>query len=86
VHAWDLPRPPRALGPPLPPHARSGGVNNEGKITTDETFGHATYGCAPCCGFDGTYLLPNPMEGLTGGGGSFTVWATNACTGTDVQI
>jgi hypothetical protein len=56
----------------------------EGKITTDKTFGPATYGCAPCCGYDGTYLTPDPMKGPVGGGGGFTVWATNNCTGQDV--
>jgi hypothetical protein len=55
----------------------------EGKITTDETFGHATYGCGTCCGYDSTYLLPDPLNAFIGGGGDFQVYATNSCTGQD---
>jgi len=56
----------------------------EGKLVTDRTFGHATYGCAGCCayggiGYDGIYLEPNPLYGLVGGGGQYVAWATNVC-------
>jgi hypothetical protein len=57
----------------------------EGKLMTDKTFGHATYGCAPCCGYDNTFLLPDPLGVPVAGGGDFYVWATNACTGIDKQ-
>jgi hypothetical protein len=53
----------------------------EGKIISDKKFGHATYGCAACCGFDDAYLAPDPLFGPIGGNGSFGVWATNSCTG-----
>jgi hypothetical protein len=53
----------------------------EGKLVTDKTFGHATYGCAPCCGYDDAFLLPDPLGAFVGGGGVFDVWATNDCTG-----
>jgi hypothetical protein len=57
----------------------------EGKLVTDKTFGHATYGCAPCCGYDDAFLLPDPLGVPVGGGGGFAVWATNSCTGQDQQ-
>ncbi|HJT70879.1 MAG TPA: hypothetical protein VJ731_11815 [Terriglobales bacterium] len=57
----------------------------EGKVITDKTFGHATYGCAICCnnggpGYSGFFLLPNPLSGGPGGAGQFDAWATNLCT------
>jgi hypothetical protein len=62
----------------------------EGKVITDKTFGHATYGCASCCnyggvGYSGFYLLPNPLVGIVGGYGDYQGQATNQCTGqTDI--
>ena len=56
----------------------------EGKLMTDKTFGHATYGCAPCCGYDDSYLLPNPLSVPVAGGGTLGVWAVNDCTGEPV--
>jgi len=63
----------------------------EGKLITDKTFGHATYGCALCCeyggvGYDGFYLTPNPLYGTPGGGGQFNAWALNQCTGVDDPV
>ena len=53
----------------------------EGKIISDKKFGHATYGCAGCCGYDDAYLDPDPIFGPIGGNGGLGVWATNSCTG-----
>lgn len=63
----------------------------EGKLITDKTFGHATYGCALCCeyggvGYDGFYLAPNPMAGSTGNNTQFDAWALNQCTGVDDSV
>jgi hypothetical protein len=63
----------------------------EGKVITDKTFGHATYGCALCCeyggvGYDGFYLTPNPLYGTPGGGGQYNATALNQCTGVDDPV
>jgi hypothetical protein len=60
---------------------RNIGYLYEGKVITDKTFGHATYGCGDCCGNDDAYLLPDPMIGPMGSGGSYTVYGENSCTG-----
>ncbi len=33
----------------------------EGKLVYDKTFGHVTYGCAVCCGFQSAYLQYDPL-------------------------
>ena len=33
----------------------------EGKVIYDKTYGHATYGCASCCGYVGTKLWYDPL-------------------------
>lgn len=57
----------------------------EGKVITDKTFGHATYGCMMCCGFGGDAGAPYLVEDPTGVGVAETtgvnVYAANACTG-----
>ena len=70
---------------------RQFGYLYEGKLITDKTFGHASYGCAGCCeyggvGYDGFYLVPNPMSGGVGGSGLFDPFATNQCTGEDDPV
>lgn len=53
----------------------------EGKVVTDKTWGHATYGCMVCCGFTGVYF--NPFDAIAGIGGSVTlvVLGRNSCSG-----
>jgi len=58
----------------------------EGKVITDKTFGHATYGCGGCCGYDDSYMLPDPMIGPMGSGGKYTVYGVNACTGQGIAL
>jgi hypothetical protein len=57
----------------------------EGKVITDKTFGHATYGCMVCCGYGGDAGLPFLVEDPTGVDVANTnyvdVYGTNACTG-----
>ena len=36
----------------------------EGKVITDKTYGHATYGCIICCGYDSTGF--DPLTAYTG--------------------
>ena len=33
----------------------------EGKITYDTTYGHVTYGCGTCCGYQDPYFLYDPL-------------------------
>jgi hypothetical protein len=68
-------------GKTLPPDLTSGsyevrdltnkgiGTLFEGKIIYDTTYGHITYGCATCCGYNAAELWYNPII-LTLGGGS----------------
>ena len=58
----------------------------EGKVITDKTYGHATYGCMTCCGYeDSDYGLPFLMNDPTNVGIGDTqqvdVYGTNACSG-----
>jgi hypothetical protein len=58
----------------------------EGKVITDKTFGHATYGCMICCGVtDGDVGLPffelDPTIADVGGTVPVDLYGTNACTG-----
>ena len=57
----------------------------EGKVITDKTYGHATYGCMVCCGYGGDAGKPFIVEDPTGLAVSSTtsvdVYGTNACTG-----
>lgn len=53
----------------------------EGKVVTDKTYGHATYGCMICCGYRGVQLNPNPILTFTGGFAGFNPVGTNACGG-----
>ena len=58
----------------------------EGKVITDKTYGHATYGCMTCCGYtDSDYGVPFLVEDPTSVGVGDTeevdVYGPNACTG-----
>jgi hypothetical protein len=33
----------------------------EGKVILDKTYGHATYGCMTCCGYDEPYMEFDPL-------------------------
>jgi hypothetical protein len=89
---------PDASGRTIPPDVMEGsyeirddndkniGYLYEGKVITDKTFGHATYGCGSCCGYDDSYLLPDPLIGPMGSGGGYTVYGVNACTGQGIAL
>jgi hypothetical protein len=57
----------------------------EGKVITDKTYGHATYGCMICCGYGGDaglpFLLADPTRVAVAGSTYADVLSTNACTG-----
>jgi hypothetical protein len=57
----------------------------EGKVITDKTYGHATYGCMTCCGYlDSDYGLPFLVNDPTNVGidsQEVDVYGTNACSG-----
>jgi hypothetical protein len=52
----------------------------EGKVITDKTYGHATYGCIICCGYNPTGFDPDSawtgLEATTG----VNAMGTNTCT------
>lgn len=58
----------------------------EGKVITDKTYGHTTYGCMICCGYNadygGPYLVEDPTAVAVGDSAPVDVWAVNACGGT----
>lgn len=59
----------------------------EGKVITDKTFGHATYGCMQCCGFNnGVSLNPDPIFGFYGGTSSVGALGGDACDGGSTDI
>jgi hypothetical protein len=35
----------------------------EGKLIVDKTYGHASYGCAHCCGYSQSRMSPTPFNG-----------------------
>ncbi len=53
----------------------------EGKVVTDKTFGHATYGCMICCGYRGAFFDQNPIIANLSGGTLFNAIGYNACGG-----
>jgi hypothetical protein len=58
----------------------------EGKVVYEKTYGHVTYGCSQCCSIDSPYIEFNPLDigfGLTAPN---SVWGTNNCTGTLVDL
>lgn len=62
----------------------------EGKVITDKTYGHATYGCMACCGYNtefGTpYLISDPTFVGIGDDSPVNVFAVNACSGIADEI
>ena len=57
----------------------------EGKVITDKTFGHATYGCMVCCGYSGdagpAFLINDPTQVGISQTVDVGVYAPNACSG-----
>ncbi len=60
----------------------------EGKVVTDKTYGHATYGCMICCGYGGgaSYFLEDPTGVAVSGTRSLDAYAENACTGNSDNV
>jgi len=58
----------------------------EAELITDKTYGGSAYGCAPCCGYGGTHVVPNPYTAPVGAGEQFYVWAINSCTDLDTRV
>ncbi len=66
---------PDSDGKTMPPDVMSGsyelrdldhevlGLLYEGKLVVDKTYGHASYGCAHCCGYWRAQLAPTPFDG-----------------------
>jgi hypothetical protein len=51
----------------------------EGKVITDKTYGHATYGCMVCCGYRGVDFNVDPVDALLNGVTDFSTIGYNAC-------
>lgn len=59
----------------------------EGKVITDKTYGHATYGCMQCCGYGGPFgLVGNPTGVTMSGTSGVSSYATDQCIGTYVNV
>jgi hypothetical protein len=57
------------------------GLLYEGKLVIDENYGHAAYGCASCCGYQNTSLVPSPFGGPPGIDNQDTLQAVEQCGG-----
>lgn len=92
---------PDALGHVLPANLTSGAyqlmemsnpeqnVLYEGKVVTDKTWGHATYGCMVCCGYNGDGgfgLIEDPTWLTVGFTNGVDAWGNNACSGTPTLL
>jgi hypothetical protein len=58
----------------------------EGKIITDKTYGHATYGCIICCGYDSTGFDPYTAYGSVDATTTVSAMGTNTCTNISQSI
>jgi hypothetical protein len=57
----------------------------EGKVVTDKTYGHATYGCMICCGYRGVSFNPDPVATYVDGVATVNAIGYNACgSGTSI--
>jgi hypothetical protein len=54
----------------------------EGKVITDKTYGHATYGCMICCGYGHGVFISDPTSAFPGGSSSVGVSGNDFCAGT----
>lgn len=52
----------------------------EGKVVTDKTWGHATYGCMVCCGYRAVYFSPDPTGIPVATNGGVAAMGMDACT------
>jgi hypothetical protein len=55
------------------------GLLYEGKVVVDKTYGHASYGCAHCCGFSSAQVSPLPFSGPPGINNTDTYQAFGVC-------
>ena len=58
----------------------------EGKVITDKTYGHATYGCIICCGYDSTGFDPYSAYGSVDATTTVNAMGTNSCTNISQSI
>ena len=58
----------------------------EGKVITDKTYGHATYGCIICCGYDSTGFDPYTAYGSVDATTTVSAMGTNTCTNISQSI
>jgi hypothetical protein len=58
----------------------------EGKLVIDKTYGHAAYGCGSCCGYDAVQLSPDTFAGPPDVDNDDCIYATDACTGGQVDV
>lgn len=58
----------------------------EGKVVTDKTWGHATYGCGVCCGYRGVYFSPDPVGVPVAFSSGVEAMGINACTSGDSNV
>jgi hypothetical protein len=56
----------------------------EGKLVIDKTYGHASYGCGSCCGYDGVVFDPITFGGPPGIDNADFIHANDTCAG-DVE-
>jgi len=57
------------------------GLLYEGKLVIDKTFGHASYGCAACCGYNTTAMSPSSFIGPPSVYNQDVIQAFDGCTG-----
>jgi hypothetical protein len=58
----------------------------EGKVVTDKTYGHATYGCMICCGYGGAALFADPTLALVDGTAPVGVTGNDNCQSLPTSI
>ncbi len=58
----------------------------EGKVIVDKTNGHATSGCAVCCGYTGPAVVYDPLPVAVSGTSDQKITATNGCSGQRVDV
>jgi hypothetical protein len=58
----------------------------EGKLVIDKTYGHASYGCGSCCGYDAVVLDPDPFGGPPGIENDDYIYANDTCVGDQEDV
>jgi len=58
----------------------------EGKIVYDKTYGHVTYGCSLCCGYQNPFLTNDPLGILFLGTAQNWVYAYNPCVDINTDV